>query len=72
MGDPLERFHEDALRIMRAVRFSAQLGFEIEAETKAGDQQTDSESSECQCGEDPGRACEASCLAASGLPPGGV
>ena len=36
VGDPLERFHEDALRIMRAVRFSAQLGFEIEAETKAG------------------------------------
>ena len=36
VGDPMERFHEDALRIMRAVRFSAQLGFEIEAETKAG------------------------------------
>ena len=36
VGDPLERFHEDALRIMRAVRFSAQLGFEIEEETKAG------------------------------------
>ena len=29
-------FSEDALRIMRAVRFSAQLGFEIEEETKAG------------------------------------
>ena len=27
VGDPLERFTEDALRIMRAVRFSAQLGF---------------------------------------------
>ena len=26
VGDPLERFTEDALRIMRAVRFSAQLG----------------------------------------------
>ena len=34
VGDPLERFTEDALRIMRAVRFSAQLGFEIEEETK--------------------------------------
>ena len=30
---PAERFEEDALRIMRAVRFSAQLGFEIEPET---------------------------------------
>ena len=34
VGDPLERFTEDALRIMRAVRFSAQLGFSIEAETR--------------------------------------
>lgn len=30
VGDPLERFTEDALRIMRAVRFSAQLGFFLE------------------------------------------
>lgn len=30
VGDPMERFHEDALRILRAVRFSAQLGFTIE------------------------------------------
>lgn len=34
VGEPRERFTEDALRIMRAVRFSAQLGYEIEAETK--------------------------------------
>ncbi|MDO4308598.1 MAG: HD domain-containing protein [Eubacteriales bacterium] len=34
VGDPLERFTEDALRIMRAVRFSAQLGFEIEEKTR--------------------------------------
>lgn len=33
VGDPRERFTEDALRIMRAVRFSAQLGYEIEEET---------------------------------------
>ena len=33
VGKPEERFTEDALRIMRAVRFSAQLGFEIEQET---------------------------------------
>lgn len=34
VGDPLERFTEDALRIMRAVRFSAQLGFAIEEKTR--------------------------------------
>lgn len=33
VGDARERFSEDALRIMRAVRFSAQLGYEIEGET---------------------------------------
>ena len=33
VGEPRERFTEDALRIMRAVRFSAQLGFEIEEKT---------------------------------------
>ncbi|PIR98543.1 MAG: hypothetical protein COT88_00990 [Candidatus Colwellbacteria bacterium CG10_big_fil_rev_8_21_14_0_10_41_28] len=35
VGDPKERFDEDALRILRAVRLSAQLGFKIEAKTKA-------------------------------------
>lgn len=34
IGNPEERFREDALRILRAVRFSAQLGFEIEENTK--------------------------------------
>ena len=34
VGDPDARFDEDALRIMRAVRFSAQLGLEIEEATK--------------------------------------
>lgn len=33
VGDTDKRFHEDALRIMRAIRFSATLGFEIEKET---------------------------------------
>lgn len=33
VGNPLERFSEDALRMMRAVRFSAQLGYRIEEET---------------------------------------
>ncbi len=33
VGNPLERFEEDALRILRAIRFSAQLGFIIEEKT---------------------------------------
>ena len=34
VGDPICRFEEDALRMMRAVRFSAQLGYSIEERTK--------------------------------------
>ena len=34
VGDPVERFTEDALRILRALRFSAQLGFTIEENTR--------------------------------------
>ncbi len=33
VGKPADRFHEDALRIMRAVRLGAELGFTIEKET---------------------------------------
>ncbi len=33
VGNPRERFTEDALRMMRAVRFSGQLGYEIEPAT---------------------------------------
>lgn len=33
VGDARERFAEDALRILRAVRFCAQLGFSMEAQT---------------------------------------
>ena len=35
IGSPAERFGEDHLRLLRAVRFAAQLGFEIEADTFA-------------------------------------
>lgn len=34
VGDPQKRFEEDALRILRAYRFSARLGFPIEKETR--------------------------------------
>ena len=33
VGDPYERFEEDALRILRALRFASELGFVIDAET---------------------------------------
>ena len=36
VGSPEKRFDEDALRIMRAIRFSAELGFEIEQTTQKG------------------------------------
>jgi len=33
VGNPYDRFNEDALRMLRAIRFSAKLGFEIEPTT---------------------------------------
>lgn len=34
VGDPRARFTEDALRLMRAIRFAAQLGYSIEEKTR--------------------------------------
>ena len=34
VGDPCVRFSEDALRILRAIRFSSSLGFSVDGETK--------------------------------------
>ncbi|WP_203648395.1 CCA tRNA nucleotidyltransferase [Secundilactobacillus yichangensis] len=36
VGNPEKRFNEDALRMMRAVRFASQLNFKIDPETVAG------------------------------------
>ena len=35
IGDPVARYREDPVRIIRAVRFAAKLGFEIEAKSRA-------------------------------------
>ena len=63
VGNPLERFTEDALRIMRAVRFSAQLGFTIEEETRKALK---------VLAPNPGGACETSYVPSSGLPQSGL
>lgn len=34
VGDPKQRFDEDALRLMRAVRFATELGWDIEGDTR--------------------------------------
>jgi len=36
VGEPTDRFKEDALRMMRAIRFCAQLNFELEPKTQRG------------------------------------
>ena len=40
VGEAVDRFQEDALRLLRAVRFAAQLSFEIESKTMAAMKQT--------------------------------
>ena len=36
VGEPVDRFKEDALRMMRAIRFASVLGFELEPKTNRG------------------------------------
>lgn len=36
VGEPVDRFKEDGLRMLRAIRFSCQLGFALEPKTKRG------------------------------------
>lgn len=66
VGDPEERFTEDALRILRAVRFSAQIGFSVESRTRAALSQVCSESAQGKRRENPDGASEASCFSPSG------
>lgn len=35
IGDPVQRYHEDPVRLLRAIRLSAKLGFSVEAKTEA-------------------------------------
>lgn len=35
IGDPTQRFHEDPVRLLRAIRLSAKLGFKVEPQTEA-------------------------------------
>lgn len=70
IGDPVARFREDHLRLFRAVRFSAQLGFEIEESTwqavcdhhdlgaKLAPERVRDELVKCFCGPRPGRALD--------------
>ncbi|MEX0917449.1 MAG: HD domain-containing protein [Candidatus Paceibacterota bacterium] len=40
VGKPKDRFNEDALRILRAIRFTAELGFAIDSETASAIQES--------------------------------
>lgn len=35
IGDPIQRYHEDPVRLLRAIRLSAKLDFHVEAQTEA-------------------------------------
>ena len=77
VGDPLQRFAEDGLRPLRACRFAAQLGFEVEAATlaaiplrlevarKVSVERVFTELDKLLCGAEPGRGL--TLLAESGL-----
>jgi tRNA nucleotidyltransferase (CCA-adding enzyme) len=77
VGDPLQRFAEDGLRTLRACRFAAQLGFEVEAGTlaaiperlevarKVAAERVFTELTKLLCGDEPNRGLDL--LAGTGL-----
>ena len=69
VGNAVERFGEDALRIMRAVRFASQLDFSIEEETYRALSGIAPQSGSCEQGADTGGAHQNPPLRA---PPGGA
>ena len=72
VGAAEERFTEDALRILRAIRFSAQLGFEIEEHTENAIKKTCSQSGPCKPGAGSGGAYKASYKPPSRTHPAGL
>lgn len=71
VGDPHERFGEDALRMLRAVRFAAQLGFVIDEKTREAVRDL-SGTIASQCGEDTDGAHQASPVRPSRRAPDGM
>ncbi len=62
VGNAEERFSEDALRILRGVRFAAQLDFAIDEETKEGDAHTGAHAEKDQRGTDSDRVGKDACF----------
>ena len=67
VGAARERFTEDALRILRAIRFSAQLGFAVEETTYEAIKDIAPQSGSCEQGAGAGGAYKASDQSASWL-----
>ena len=70
VGDPRERFSEDALRILRAVRFSAQLNFPHRDRDCGCGQGACAHAGKDQRRADTDRACKTACIPSSGTAPG--
>lgn len=72
VGEPGERFDEDALRILRAIRFSAQLGFSIDPKTEEAMGRKGRRPEKYQRRTDSGGAGEAARFRPSGTDPQGL
>ena len=72
VGNAQARFSEDALRILRGIRFAAQLGFELEDETREGMRLLGTDAQEDQCRTDSGRTGEDIDFVKTGSAAGGM